>query len=362
MRLKMIIIGLLLSLSALGYSQTVNDIGKIVLGVRFIDGISRETQNLQPQLEDKLILFATQSGYSSFGNSMFFISPNIVVNSIDVAEGGMKNVYVVKGELYLAIQDEMNGTVYLSASFPFIGSATQKNDAIKSAIVNINYGKVQGFFKEAKEKILAYYRQQMDVVFHRAETCAENGNYDEAIACLMMIPEELSDLHIRALQKAKEIYDQRDMAIRQREIAQRFADNDSILAEANSLIGMHNPQDALKTLWDYRPGTEQQDKQYAALVKKAKSLVSAAEVEALRKEERNYQDEKQKEVREWNEYTKETAHQRDMDRREMQLKSQVAASAERVAHHRLDVDAQTVDALKTIACEYLRNKKIFVNH
>ena len=279
-----------------------------------------------------------------------------------LTELGMKNVYVVKGELYLVIQDEMNGTVYASASFPFTGSATHKEAAIKSAIVNINYGKVQGFFKEAKEKILVYYRQQMDVVFHRAETCAKNGNYDEAIACLMMIPEELSDLHVRALQKAKEIYDQRDMAIRQREIAQRTADNDSILAEANSLIGMHNPLDALKTLWDYRPGTEQQDEQYAKLVKKAESLVSAAEAEALRKEERNYQDEKQKEVREWNEYTKETAHQRDMDRRKMQLKSQVAASAERVAHHRLDVDAQTVDALKTIACGYLRNKKIFVSH
>lgn len=355
MRLKIIIAGLLSCLATVAYSQTVNDISKIVLGVRFVDGITQETRNLQPQLEDKLIMFATQSGYSSFGNSLFFISPNIVINSIDMAEGGMKNVYVVQGELYLTIQDAMGGTVYASASFPFKGSATKKETAIKSGIGKINYSKVQGMFSEAKEKILAYYEQQKDVIFSRAETCARNGSYDEAIACLMMIPEELSNLHIQALKKATEIYNQRDAALRQQAIAERQANNESILVEANSLLSMHKPQEALKTLWGYRSGNAQQDEQYAAMVKKAESLISAAEAEALRKEERDYQDRKQQEEREWEEHTKDTAHRRDMERQEMELNRQLVDAAERVAHHQAEVDAQTIDALKTVACEYIRN-------
>lgn len=188
-----------------------------------------------------------------------------------------------------------------------------------------------------------------------------------------MVPEELTELHIQALEKAQDIYNQRDEAIRQQIIAETYNNNETLLAEANSLLAMHNPQDALKVLWNYRQGNEKQDSQYTALVKKAERLVSEVEKEALRKEERAYQDNKQREARAWKEYTTETAHRRDMDRQNAKLRSQIVSSAERVAHnqisakkqaiaanervahHRANVDAQKVEALKTIACEYLRN-------
>ena len=370
---RILFAGCLLCACLTTYAQTVDDISKVVLGVRFLDDTSSETMSLKPQLEDRLIMFATQSGYSSFGSNMFFVSPNVIVNSVDMAEGGMKNVYVVRGELYLTIQDDSNGTVYSSASFPFKGSATKKDVAIKNAILNINYSKVQGLFSEAKTKILSYYEQQKSAIFARAETCARNGEYDEAITCLMMIPEELTDLHTQALEKAQNIYNMRDEAIRQQMMAERYSNNESALKEANSLLAMHKPQEALRILWQYRSGNEGQDAQYTALVKKAEGLVSASERETLRKEERAYQDNKARENRAWQEYTKETAHQRDMDRREMNLKGKIVdaaervahdkisaekqaiAASERVAHHRANVDAQKVNALKTIACEYIRN-------
>lgn len=72
MKLRIGVIGLLLSVFSISHSQTVNDVSKIALGVRFLDGISQETKSLQPQLEDRLVMFATQSGYSSFGNNTFF--------------------------------------------------------------------------------------------------------------------------------------------------------------------------------------------------------------------------------------------------------------------------------------------------
>lgn len=355
MKLRIAIIGLLLLVFSISYSQTVNDVSKISLGVRFLDNISQETINLQPQLEDRLTMFATQSGYSSYGNNTFFISPNIIINSIDIAEGGMKNVYVVQGELYLTIQDGVNGTVYSSTSYPFKGSATKKEMAIKNAILNIKYNGIQGLFDDAKRKILSYYMQQQNIIFARAETCAKIGNYDEAITCLMMIPEELTELHVQALRKSQDIYEQRDEAIRQQMIEETLNNNESILAEANSLLAMHNPQNALKILWDYRSCDKNQDSQYATLVRKAEKLISDSEKEVLRKEERAYQDNKQREMKAWKEYTTETAHRRDMDMRSTRLKSQIVSSEERIAHHLANVDAQKINALKTIACEYLRN-------
>ena len=392
MKLKVLILGWLWYVCFIAHAQTVNDISKVVLGVRFLDDSSAETMSSKTLLENKLVMFATQAGCSSFGSNTFFVSPNVVINSVDVAEGGMKNVYVVQGDLYLTIRDASNGTVYSSASFPFKGSATKKDVAIKNAIQNINYNKVQGLFSEAKAKILSYYEQQRDAIFARAETCARNGKFDEAITCLMMIPEELTDLYVEALGKAQVIYNMRDNAIRKQMIAERHNSNESVLTEANSLLAMHKPQEALRLLWRYRSeGNEAQDEKYAALIKKAESLVSASERETLRKEERAYQDNKEREARAWQEYTKVAEHRRDMNRREMDLKDKIVdaaervahdkisvekqaiaaservahdkisadrqaiAASERVAHHRANVDAQKVNALKTVACEYIRN-------
>lgn len=373
MKLRFFLTGIILHIFAISYSQTINDISKVVLGVRFLDGISQETISLQPILENKLIMFAAKSGYSSFGTNIFFISPEVIVNNVDIAEGGMKNVYVIHGELYLTIQDSTSGTVYSSHSYSFKGSGTKKETAIKNAVLNIKFENVRDLFDEAKEKILSYYKQQQNVIFTRAETCAKNGNYDEAITCLMMIPEELTELHIQALEKAQEIYDQRNAFIERQRIEELFKNNESILMEANSLLATHKPQEALTVMWNYRSGNEEQDMQYATLVNKAEGLVSAAEKEALRKEERAYHDGKEKEMREWEESTAETAHKRDMERKEMELKNNIVASAERVAHdhisvkrqevvanerialYKTNVDTQKIDALKTIACEYIRN-------
>lgn len=372
MKLIVIIVWALLCSANVLHSQTVNDIGKVVLGVRFLDGISQETRELQSQLEDKLVGFAAQSGFSSFGSNIFFISPNIIVNNVDVAEGGMRNVYVVQGELYLSIQDEIKGTVYSSAFFPFKGSATKKEMALKNAILNINYDKVQEVFSEAKKKILAYYEEQRNVIFAYADMCTANGRYDEAIACLMMIPEELTDLHTQAIEKALEIYDKRNEFIRQQRILEKYNENESILRKANSLLAMHNAQDALKILWQYRSSNSKQDAQYTALVKKAEELVSAEELEVLRKEERAYQDEKERETRHWMEHTIQTAHERNMENQEMELKNRIVNSAERIIHnpidekqtiavkerniyHQEDIGLEQIEALKTVTCEYIRS-------
>lgn len=341
--------------STISFSQTINDISKVVLGVRFADGISEATIANKPQLEDRLIKFASQSGYSSFGNCLFFVSPNIVVNSVDIAEGGMKNIYVVHGELYLTIQDATNGTVYSSISFPFRNSATSKEKAIKNAILNINYNTVSTFFDEAKKKILVYYQQQKDIIFARANTCVANGDYEGAITCLMMIPEELTELYSLALTEAQTIYDKRNKAIYQKMIEKRYNDNNSVLTEANSLLAMHKPYEALKTLWNYKKGNKEQNEHYSNMIRQAEQLISANEIEELRREERVYQDNKRKEDREWDEYKKNEDHRRNLEKQEMGIRKQELETNERIVHHKLNIDGQKINAIKDIACEYIRN-------
>lgn len=336
-------------------AQTADDMGKIVIGVDFQDGSSQETMNLKPQLEDKLVHFAAQAGCSSFDNKAFFISPNIVVNSVDMAEGGMKNVYIVKGELYLTIQDRNSGTVFSSRSFSFNGTATKRDLAVKNGILSIKYENVSSVFSEAKSKILSYYQSRKDLFFTRANTIAASGDYDGAIACLMMIPEDLTDLHEQALLKAQDFLEMKDEAERLQMIAETKNYNDSILTMANSYLAMHQAEEALGVLSSYAPGDAQQDVTYRKYVAHAERIVSESEREVKRREERAYQDERRREDRAYREYQKQTAHQRNMDRQDMALRRQVISASERVLHHKLRVDEQKVRALKQVACDYIRN-------
>jgi len=349
------LIMLLLAFPLRASGQTTGDIGKIVIGVDFQEGCSLETQKLQPQLEDKLIHFATLAGCSTFDNNGFFISPNIVINSIDMAEGGMKNVYIVKGELYLTIQDKNCGVVFSSRSFPFSGTATKKDLAVKNGILDINYDNICSVFTEAKSKILSYYQSRIDMFFTRANTFAANGDYDGAIACLMMIPEDLTELHEQALIKAQDLFAKRDEAVRLQMIAEQKEDNDSILVAANSYLAKHQPNAALSVLSAYAPGNSQQDAMYRNYISRAESIVLAEEREVKRKEEREYQDNRRREDRAYREFSKQAAHDRNMDRQNMALQRQAVSASARVAHHRLKVDEEKVKALKQVACDYIRN-------
>ena len=356
MKKYLITIALLLTYLPAVYAQTVDDIGKIVLGVKIEDSSSEETRTFSNIIEDKLVKFASQSGYSSFGSGNFNISPNIVINSIDVAEGGMKNVYVAYGDIYLTIIDTNNGTVFSSVSYPLKGSATKRELAIKNAILNVNYTNVSRVFDEAKAKILSFYESHIDMYFAKADASVANGNYDEAITWLMMVPDELISLHEKAMEKAQIVYNQRDEAIRQQRLEEQRSANNEVLTTANSLLAMHQPQEALKTLWNYQQGEDaDQNQQYASLVRKAEQQVSAEEREAMRKEEREYQDSRRREDRAYREQSLQAAHNRDMDRQNMELHRQVVSASERVEHHRLRVSEQKVKALKQVACDYIRN-------
>ena len=221
-------------------AQTTRDIGKIVLGVKILPSASAETHALGEYLSDKIGQIATRAGYSSYGDCYFFIAPDIIVEHVEMAEGGMKNIYIVSGVLSLSIQERDNGTIFSSIVLPFKGSA------VRNAITGIDYQAVSKLLDAAKAKILSYYEAQADAIFTRADSYVQNKKYDDAIACLMTIPEELSDLYKEALTIANRIYEIRDTEIREQELEARHNRNAEILSHARSLLAMHNPTEALK--------------------------------------------------------------------------------------------------------------------
>lgn len=354
-RLNILVFLTMLCFSITVSSQTINDVGKIVLGVSIEDFASKETHKYGELLKDRLVRIASSSGFSSFESTSFYISPNIVISDISIAEGGMKNIFIVSGDLYIKISDRTNGTVFASSSYNFRGSGTKREKAIKNALQNIRYDNLSSVFEDAKKKILAYYKSQINAIYAKADACVANGKFEEAITILMMIPEDLTELHSDAMNKAQVVYNQRNEAIRQQIIAKRNSDNRNLLTKANNYMAMHQPQEALKILWHYQQGDVEIDAQYSKLVSEAETLISTEEKEALRKQEREYQDQRQREAQIWAEMTKETLHRRNLETKDMDYRNQFLQASERVAHHQLSNEQQKIIALKQIARDYLRN-------
>jgi len=340
---KIIIIVTSLLLSVSLFSQSIEDIGKIVVGVKIMPNSSVETKNLQDLLKNKLSQLATQAGYSALGtNNIFNLSPNIIINSTDVAEGGMKNIYLIKGELYLSIQEAEKGIVYSSVSFPFKGSATTKDRAVRNAIVDITYTDIRQCFDEAKAKILRYYETQQDVIFSRANTYLANNQFDEAITCLLSIPTELSSLYQKSLAKANEVYKLKKEE-EQRQLAAEIEQyNNELISKANSYLAMHESKKALLELGNIVIGNKRQDAIVSDLRTKAENNITENERKEYEAEQQRIADSKERAKRDF-----EAGQQREQNNFQLRQK-QIELEIKNTA-----LEQERVNALRSIALAYI---------
>lgn len=361
-------------------SQTLSDIGKIIIGIDVPPTATQHTLEQQDYLQNKISHWLTQAGYSANGITSFYMYPEISIDSEDVAEGGMKNVYVIRGTLYLKIVQSDKDIVFSSISLPFRESSTNKKSAIKNGIGKLQFAKIIPLLDQAKEKIIAYYESEKDNIFTQAERMAKGKDYEGAIAQLMTIPDCLGSIYYEALNKADKILELKTKVY-----------NDSILVLAQSYLAEHNAQTALDVLSDYQIASEDQNASYKKLLAKAEGLVTAAELEAAREKRQRYLDEKERERRQWEVEDIEREHRINMDNQQMaynrealasneRLTSQRIASNERTTAKRIEagerlasqtiaanerLSSQRINAIKSIAADYYRNNQtrtIIVQH
>ena len=310
------------------FAQTEQDIGKIVIGVNVTDNANYAKCQISDVLEQKLISLCAQGGFSSFSNYYFYLSPNIVVESTEVSEGGMRNVYIVKGRLYLTIQDP--STIYLSTSIPFKGTASSESKALKNAIVALEYRDFQTVLQLSKEKILEYYKGHKSSIFAKAEAYYRANQYDEAITTLMMIPEDITDMYQEAVEQASFVYDQKCKYEHEVQVAQIHESNDAILVKAGSLLAEHNPNAALNVLSEYQESDAAQNRKFNTLLAKAESQVSENERQTAALARQQHQDQIRREEMAYN-----------------------------IALKGVELQKHKINAMKTVACTYLRNNPSF---
>lgn len=186
------------------YSQSSN-VGKIALSV-VVPDTDRNLGDVQlTNLETKLTQIVTTSGLAANSfNNQFVIYPVFTLNEVNLVEGGMENITVVSAELSLYIKQPASGVIFSSVSKELTGSGKTQQAAISNVISKVNSKDpiFKDFIETGKSQILQYYAANCSNIALKADNLIKLKEYEQAIAVLLTVPEEIADCNKRVQEKA----------------------------------------------------------------------------------------------------------------------------------------------------------------
>jgi hypothetical protein len=189
-------------------AQTMDDKGRIRLGVWVPESVEGLTPIIASNLENKLIQIAADNGLIVIGsNSRFIITGNISTMSKDITPTAPP-MHSYTLNLVLYIGDGIDGTAFSSYSTTLKGVGETPEKAYLAAIKNLKTKNpaYQTFIDQGKSKIIAYYNAQCDYIIKGAQVLASTNQFDEALWNLAMIPDVCPECWKKAQDAALPIF------------------------------------------------------------------------------------------------------------------------------------------------------------
>ena len=175
------------------FSQNL-DTANIYLGVFVPEQMEDLTPSQLGKINTKIEQICSKSGIASgYTPEGFVIYPKFEIYDDEIVEGGMQNIFSVKTEMTLFIK-QYNGALVGSVSKTYKGYGRSRNQAIVSAIQNINPSDItlKKFMSDAKVKIVDYYNTHCEQIKSKASNLSKQQKFEEAIALLMSVPENVA--------------------------------------------------------------------------------------------------------------------------------------------------------------------------
>ena len=217
----------------------------IALGTFIPNEIESMPSSVRQILETKLGQMVTNNGLSDMSyNSRFIITPNISVMSKDILPTAPPKI-ALNLDVTIYIGDGVAGTLYTSKSFNVKGVGSNETKAYIAAIrnMNTNSADVQKFVSEGKEKIIAFFDNNCELIQKEANTLTALNRHEEALALLVNIPAQ-SSCYDKSAKSLKTMYQKaidRDCELRLAEATAIWSssqDLDATIGAATVLAGV----------------------------------------------------------------------------------------------------------------------------
>ena len=194
---------------SLSLSAQSSDEGRVSIKAMMPDGIvpDEAARNMETRMQRLL----TSNGYADNDYAVrFVLTAKIDVTSKDVVPSTPARVSE-KMDITFMVGDVVENKIYATSTVSVAGIGTTENKAMISAFtkVNPNTPALKEMLEEAKSKIVDFYTNNCSAEISRAKTMASTGNYDEAIARMMAVPDVCSTCYQECLSTATSIYQQK---------------------------------------------------------------------------------------------------------------------------------------------------------
>jgi len=126
-------------------------------------------------------------------SSEFLITPKLDIYESEVVEAGLRNVYIVKGELSLYIMQLSTKKIFSTFSKSLKGSGSSRQKAMNNMISQLSSRdlKISDFINTGKKRIIDFYEgAYCNQIKNKAEGLISRREYNKAVALLSQVPSE----------------------------------------------------------------------------------------------------------------------------------------------------------------------------
>lgn len=187
-------------------------------------------------LNRKLLQMTTQNGFGATGGPFILTADVRTVDKQVTATAPAQ--YIVELEVSVYVVNLQEQLLAAETSFVVKSIESSENKAVIRAINRINARTpvVRQFMTSAREKIVDYYATRVPTIIAKAQSLADRGDYEAALAALAAVPESLDDYPMVA-EKMTAVYTQ---------MVDKFATVS--IQEAKSKIALRDYEGALDAL------------------------------------------------------------------------------------------------------------------
>ena len=193
-------------------------------------------ESLRPMLQQKLLQIATTNGYGSESDD-FILTANVMVLEKTAVPTVPPQINLTL-EVSLYVINRLEKVIVAEKSVQIGGIDKTENSAYTQALKQLNPRKpeIRSFMTSAREKIVEYYTEKLPALLSKAQSLADMGDTDEALAVLSTIPEVVPDYPLVAELMSEFYLESLDTQCA------------GILREAQGKLAVKNYEDALDLL------------------------------------------------------------------------------------------------------------------
>lgn len=233
-------------------------------------------ESLRPMLQQKLLQIATTNGYGSESDD-FILTANVMVLEKTAVPTVPPQINLTL-EVSLYVINRLEKVIVAEKSVQIGGIDKTENSAYTQALKQLNPRKseIRSFMTSAREKIVEYYTEKLPALLAKAQSLADMGNTDEALAVLSTIPEVVPEYPLVA-ELMSEFY-----------LKSLDTQCAGILREAQGKLAVKNYEDALDLLVTVDP-LSSHFQEAGQMIDSIRSVISAEEARQHEMEWQLYQ-------------------------------------------------------------------------